>query len=95
VNAKELTIHTDREMLTQTLLETARILQSSGPMTYKRSSYRALGRVLFLLRHLCRDHLSTSQLSQISEVSRELGLLLRGQDDNQLRPLDYAQLPRL
>lgn len=93
---ENLQILSDREVLTRTLQEVARLLQQSSPMTYKLSSYRALGRVLFLLRHLCRDHLSPQEYSQILDVSRELSRLLsEAQRGGLLQPLDYAQLPRL
>lgn len=87
----ELTIRSDRETLTVTLLETAYLLQQSNPMTYKLSSYRALGRVLFLLQHLCRSHLSPSELATIRSVSRELSLFLV-HDRDRLPDLDYSPL---
>jgi len=90
---ESLVIKSDREVLTRTLAEIAQLLQRQTPMTYQLSSCRALGRVLFLLRHLCRDHLSAQELDRISVVSRELSLLL--QHHGPVPPLDYAQLPRL
>lgn len=89
-----LTLIHDREVLTRTLLEVAKILQTSSPMTYQLSSYRALGRVLFLLQTLCATHLSTSELGAIRTCSRELSLMLlhdRGRGPH----LDYSRLPRL
>jgi len=97
---ESLEIRSDRHVLTQTLKEVAHLLQTSSTMTWKLSSYRALGRVLFLLRHLCRDHLSARDLESIRVTSRELAQLLvqvkdRAHSLNPEQDRLFDQLPNL
>lgn len=85
-----MTIRSDRQVLTQTLLEVEALLQQPTSMTFLLSSFRARVRVLFLLQHLCRDHLSRQQQCQISESSRFLSEILREHPDH-LQALDQEQ----
>lgn len=69
IQQEGLTILSDREVLTQTLLETSQMLWESRSLP---CTWRPHARVLFLLRTLCASHLSPSQVTSTRQRSEAL-----------------------
>jgi hypothetical protein len=83
----ELTIFSDREVLSRTLLEVEHLLATSlttpDSMESRRSQLRARVRVLWLLQHLCSSHLSSGSLQSIRYRSHLLQVALRHVQDSE------------
>lgn len=73
---ERMTIVSDREVLTRTLLEILSLMEEINQVTWLRSSWRVRVRAQFLLLHLCTSHLSASQVTSIRQMSRVLADLL-------------------
>lgn len=77
-----LQILSDREVLTRTLLEVETLLEHPRPETYLLSSFRARARLLWLLRCLCHEYLTSQQLASIDNRSRTLREILSRNPSN-------------